>query len=441
MKRTCCWIPAAVVLGAAIMIVRAATPAFAAAPISWQSRGIGAGGGMYSPVISPLDTDVMFLGVDMSQMMRTTNGGALWSTVDFAQLQARQITEVQFTSTPGVLYSGDNRRNADETSLTRPVKSTDQGTTWVPFSQWPPTPNTLTTGVFSDPNRDDTFIVCTGNALFFYKNSGTTGAFTPVWTFAASTGRVGGTFWRGNEIWIGTNEGLLYSGNGGQSFSATLSPGNPRIASFCGGYDPTNNVLRFHAVTTLYNLRATDFPNTYSHSPSNRVWRIDWTAASPAWTDVTGDIPSADHVQLVGMAKNNPDVVYAAASRTGSYPDNCAVWRVTGMGTNWTGIFFIPGNSNILTGWGGINSRANFGGLQFETKITYNAPCGFTVHALDANRLIVCDNALIHLSTNATASSPVWEQMYCVKDNPGHDPGQRFASGQFYAGKGMEATV
>lgn len=413
----------------------------AAAPISWESRGIGAGGGMYCPAISPLDSKVMFLGVDMSEMLRTTNGGALWTTVDFTQLQARQISEVQFTATSRVLYSVDVHRLADETSAPRPVKSTNQGDTWTTFSQWPPTPNQRANTVWANPNRDDTFVVCTGNNLYFYRNTNTTAAFSLAWSFSSAQGRVGGAFWRGNEVWLGTSEGLLYSTNGGQTFSASVSPGVSRIASFAGGHDSTNDVLRFLAVTTLYNLSATDPPDRYSNAISNRVWRLDWSSASKTWVEVMAGIPPADHVQLAGMARNNPYVVYVAATRTGSYPDNCAVWRMNNGETNWQSIFLIPGNSNIVTGWGSINNRASTGSRQFETKLTYHAPCGFAVDPANANRTILCDNALIHMSTNAASGNPIWQQMYCEADNPGHEPGQLFPPGQSYAGKGLEATV
>jgi hypothetical protein len=416
----------------------------AGAPASWHSRGIGGGGGMYSPVISPHDPAVMFLGVDMSHMMRTINGGANWETIDFTQLQVRQISEVQFTSTPGVLYCADVHRLFDETNAPRPVKSTDQGITWTQFSQWPPAPNQPARTVFANPHRDDTLIVCTGTRLYFYQNAGTSGAFSVAWTFNTPQGRIGGAFWRGSEVWVGTNEGMLYSSNGGMSFSAAVSPEVSRIASFAGGFDSVTGTLRFYAVTTLYNLSASDFPNSYQNANSNRVWRLDWDPqSSNAWVQVSANIPDTDHVAVVGMARNNPDVVYAAAFRAAAnaYPQLCAVWRLSPEDSEWQSIFTIIGNGNILTGWGGINNRATFGGRQFETKLTYNAPCGFTVDPNDANRIILCDNALIHLSKNAATAAPVWEQMYCVADNPGHEPGEFFPPGQSYASNGLEATV
>lgn len=414
----------------------------AAAPTSWQWRGLGAGGGMFSPAISPHDPNVMFLAIDMSELVRTLDGGASWTTVDFAQLQTKQFTEVQFTATPGVLYAAEARRLADESAIARPLKSTNNGATWTPFNNWPPAAGQQATGAFSSPNRDDTLLVCTGSRLWFYQNSGTGGTFSNAWTFSGSQGRVGGVFWRGSEVWAGTSEGLLYSTNGGASFSAAVpQPASTRIISFAAGHDTTNGTLRFHAVTTLVNVNAQATPHSFSGGQSNRVWRLDWSAPSPAWVDVTGNIPAADHVTIVGMARNNADYVFAAANRTGSYPDNCAVWRLSTPGGAWQSIFLTPGNSNLITGWGSLNSRATSGNRQLETKITYAAPGGLAVHPSQPDRVLVCDNAVIHLVTNATSASPLWRQIYCAADNPGHGPGQLIPAGQSYASLGLEITA
>ena len=47
-------------------------------PNDWTPHGIGGGGGMFSPVISPHDANVMFLAVDMGHVMRTLDAGATW---------------------------------------------------------------------------------------------------------------------------------------------------------------------------------------------------------------------------------------------------------------------------------------------------------------------------------------------------------------------------
>jgi len=398
---------------------------------------------MYAPIISPHDPNVMFLAVDMSQILRTTDGGLHWTTLDSAYLQGKQLTEVQFTSTPNVLYSTDQRRKADESSLARPVKSTDNGTTWSTFTNWPSTRLALST--HASPLRDDTFLVCNGTKLYFYQSNTLTGSFATAYTFTGSTGRVAGVFWNGTtpgECWVGTNQGLLYSNDGGLTLAASVAlPTTDAMLSFTGAKDPSTGLIRFHAVTTNTPVNQNTIANGSASGGTNRVWRLDWGGASPAWVDVTGAITGNFHATIVSMARNNADVLYVAANKTNTYPDNCTVFRSTTPGGAFTSIFTIPNNGNIVTGWGSENSRSTTGSRQFETAISYAAPCGLTVDPLHANRAVFCDNAVIHMSIDADAASPTWSQVYTAPDNTGHAAGQRFPTGQSYLSNGLEATV
>ncbi len=44
----------------------------------FKSRGIGGGGGFFSPTISPFDENLLFVGCDMGGVYRSTNGGKSW---------------------------------------------------------------------------------------------------------------------------------------------------------------------------------------------------------------------------------------------------------------------------------------------------------------------------------------------------------------------------
>lgn len=395
---------------------------------------------MFAPAYSPHDANTLFLAVDMSEALRTTDGGASWTTLPSDQLQARQGTEVQFTATPGVLFSQDARRTATEATLVRPVKSTDNGDTWLPFANWPAALRAQS--VHSNPLRSDTFLVCTGSQLRFYRSSALDGTFSVAHTFAGSQGRVAGVFWQSGaqeECWVATNEGLLYSSNGGQSFSASVAPPTAnQMASFAGGCDPLTGQIRFHAITTTTTLTGLATPQSYT-SGTNRIWRLDWGAQ--AWVEVTGALTGNEHPTLVVMARNNADIAYVATNRTNSYPNNCAVWRITAPGPDWTNIFLTAANANIATGWASFNNRATSGSRQLESAISYAAPCGLAVHPTQADRLVFCDNAVIHQCVNASGTAPTWQQIYCVADNPGHAPGELFPSGQSYLSNGLEATV
>ncbi|MEY4489396.1 MAG: hypothetical protein RIQ79_1904 [Verrucomicrobiota bacterium] len=417
----------------------------AIAPAAWTPRGIGGGGGMFSPSFSPHDTSTAFLAVDMSHVLRTTDGFASWTTIDFDQLQGKQFTEVQFTATPNVLYAAEQRRSVTEASFVRPMKSTDNGDTWVPFTNWSSALRGIS--VHSTPLRSDTFLVCTGGDIRYYRSlvtdqTGLNGQFTVAYAFTGTQGRVAGVFWSTGaqeECWVGTNQGLLYSTNGGQTFGASVSlPTTEAMCSFAGGRDPVSGQIRFYAVTTTASVGAQSTPQGFANG-SGHVWRLDWGAAS--WVDVTGPLTGTERPTLVAMSRGNANVAYVAVNRPTSYPDSCSVWRVTSPGGTWQTIFNTSGNADIATGWLGYTQRTGTNARKFESDLAYAAPCGLAVHPSQSGRVLFCDNAQIALSTNADTGSPLWQQVYTTPDNTGHGAGQLMPNGQSYLSNGLEVTV
>ena len=414
--------------------------AHAAPPSAWTVRGIGGGGGMFAPAFSPHDTNTAFLAVDMGLVLRSTDGFASWTTLDFDQIQGKQFSEVQFTATPGVLYSTEQRRTVTEATLVRPLKSTTNGDTWTPFTNWSGAMRGIS--VHASPLRSDTFLACTGGDLRWYRNAGTGGAFPVAHTFTGTQGRVAGVFWDTNaqeECWVGTNQGLLYSSNGGASFTAAASPPTAEaMCSFAGGRDASTGLIRFYAVTTTSTVGAQSTPQSFANG-TGHVWRLDWGAAS--WVDVTGPLTGSERPVIVAMSRSNADVAYVAVNRPTSYPDSCAVWRVTSPGGTWQNIFTTAGNGNIATGWLGYTQRTGTNARKFESDLAYAPPGGLTVHPSQPGRVLFCDNAQIHLSTNADTISPLWSQIYTTADNAGHGAGQLIPNGQSYLSNGLEVTV
>ncbi|MFO1485402.1 MAG: hypothetical protein U1F71_18720 [Verrucomicrobiaceae bacterium] len=413
-------------------------------PASFTSRGIGAGGGMFSPSISPHDASTMFLAIDMSNVFRTLNAGSSWQIIDFTQLQGKQLTEVQFTSTPATLYAADQRRTNTEATINRPVKSTDLGLTWTTFANWPSGQRALS--VWSNPQRDDTFLVCytTGSVsrIAFYQSAGTSGSFSTAFNFSGAQGRIAGVFFDGNECWVATNQGLLYSNNGGATLSAVNAPASGTLIGFAGGKDSGTGQRRFYAVTTSAAVSGQSWAQNFGNSAlTNKVWCMDWSSTASTWSDVTGTIPTSEKPNLVAMARNQADVVYVATS-TNVFPYACNVWRISAAGGSWQSILNLPVNGNLITGWGGITDRTTVPSQpKVEADITYSVPCGLAVSPVDSNTVVLCDNAVIHRCTNAAAASPLWQQVYTTNDNTGHVAGQFIPAGQSYLSTGLEITV
>ncbi|MCX6970781.1 MAG: hypothetical protein NTV93_11640 [Verrucomicrobia bacterium] len=414
-------------------------------PDAWEPSGLGGGGGMFSPAISPHDPNVMFLAIDMGHVFRTRDAGASWQVLPFQQIEGQQQTQVQFTSTPSTIYAAERGRDPiAEGNVFRPKKSQDLGDHWSSFPSWPPAtyPSERAVSVWADPNRDDSFLVASDARLWFYRSGGTSGNFTLLYTFPSGNARVGGVHWSSTtpEVWVGSSDGLLHHSDpfAGGSFSLAVSPpsGNKMI-SFAGARQ--GGVLRFYCVTTQMPVDATKTPQSFSGGSSNRVYHMDWPQDS-AWT-IEGGIPAADYPVLVGMAGNRVDCAHVAVARSASYPNQHSIYRQDGPGAPWTRTMLTEGNGNLHTGWGSINANSGPVASTLETNISYSFPCGMAVSAVDADRVVICDNCVIHRSDNAAQASPVWQQIYTTPDNPLHGPGELFPHGQSYQTGGLELTV
>ncbi|MCB0623900.1 MAG: hypothetical protein KDC43_08330, partial [Saprospiraceae bacterium] len=75
-----------------------------AQPAQFENRGIGGGGALFSPAISPHDPDRLFMACDMTELFHSENGGETWSFFSSNELTAFQNSRVQFTGDPNGLY-------------------------------------------------------------------------------------------------------------------------------------------------------------------------------------------------------------------------------------------------------------------------------------------------------------------------------------------------
>jgi photosystem II stability/assembly factor-like uncharacterized protein len=193
-------------------------------PASWQSRGVGGGGAMYSPSINPINDSEYFVASDMSDLFHTTNFGDSYSLVDFRQVQAGHESGVRFTNNPLIAYtvSSPGGNNA------QPAKTVDGGVTWsiLPGN---PLPGDDVYSIWADYNNPNRVVVAGYQDLYFSSNGGTT--FNPINVSVniANGVLICGTFFDGNNIYLGTNAGLLVSTNGGTSFTNAGTPGIPAV--------------------------------------------------------------------------------------------------------------------------------------------------------------------------------------------------------------------
>lgn len=385
-------------------------------PGPWQSRGVGGGGALFVPEISPFDQQI-YMSTDMGAVFHSNDFGATWMTIDFRALGGGASAQMRFTSAATTMYGIPSV--AESPTL---FASTNGGTSFAPA-----------TGKASDllylevdPNSTQRLLVGDYGTLNFSSNGGAT--LASVYTAADSGAGVilGGAFWDGTTIYVGTNDGLLVSTNSGASFSLQAHAGiksGEVIVSFAGA--KTASTTRFFAVTAgSGDVWAGVSGCERYRSASIGVYRLD--VGETNWTTLTANLPAGQAPTFVGMAKDDISLAYVAGSDTGTgAPSVC---KTTDAGAHWSNVFQAASNANIATGWSGSGGDENWGFGECAE--------GFTVCKTNANRVVVTDMGFVHVTSDGGAH---WHQAYVnpLDENP---QGTTTPKGKAYRTSGVEQT-
>lgn len=391
-----------------------------AQPASFSPRGIGGGGALFATAINPANNNEYYIACDMGELFHTTNSGGLYDQVNFQQVIGGHNSKVCFTSSVGLLYTISYANN-----MIIPKKSTDNGITW---NALPGNPDNTqeTFSIDADYNNPNRVIISYYGDIYFSNNGGTTFTSVHTATNAGAGNVVAGVFFDNNNIYVGTNDGVIVSTNGGTTWTTaniTGLPANERIWSMAGAkVGPTT---RFFCITAdVSNVFAGVVGSDYLNFPLN-VYSVDYGVGN--WVPkMTGINTATDYPMFVGMANNDINTVYLAGSNSNSVPD---IIKTTNAGTNWSHVFGTTGNSNITTGWSGQGGDRNW---------TYGeCPFAIAVAPNNVNSVIFGDFGFIHKTSNGGTS---WQQAY-VNAAGQHPAGANTPTNQNYQSVGIENTT
>lgn len=381
----------------------------AAVPERFISRGPGGGGAFFGPVVNPYDSQEIWVGSDMSDLFVSRDFGRSWDTIDFRQLQGgNQGPRLAFTSDPTVRYALNGGTVA---------RSFDAGVTWtnVPSGQ-------SSYVLFADPAATNRLVVSDYSTLRISTNSGVT--FGPRWTNASGL-LIGGAFWDGSRIYVGTQDGLLVSTNGGTSFALSgsgIGAGESMI-SFAGAKE--GGTLRFFCVTWV---SGDVYPGTQGSSYGSylKVYRLD--GGTGAWAVATNGL-GANQLFAVAMSPTNIGTAYIAGSDGAGQP---SVVKTSNGGASWTQVMNCTANANVATGWSGDDA----GAWNWKKWSFGECAMGFTVCATDPQHAVFTDFGFVHVTTNGGAS---WRQAY-VWESQESAAGIATPKTNHYTGVGLEDT-
>ncbi len=379
----------------------------------WVSVGLGGGGGIFVPAMSPHDHKLMFCASDMSGVYRSTDGGRSWRMLHWRQLSGAITWPIVFHPTrPEVLYCIPGGWSQPVLKVSR-----DAGVTWQALTDqlpWPQNaPHVTTLGI--DPTGE-VLLVSAAEAAFRSDDQGKS------WVQAKGIDKLVIAFafepWEQGRWYVATADGVLRSADRGRTWQTcpTQLPG--RIQAFCGGADK-----RTRKVALYCSIPSTESGGRFAGG----IYRstdhgANWQSAMGEGINTSvgakdGSSRALPEYPYVAMATDQTDTVYALCYGNGPQPPyHDTVYRTDDGGKTWRAVeYFRPEfeGHNVSLSW--IRLDRGHGGRK----------PGFAVCGNDSNLVAYTDAMELYATADG---GKTWRQAFsrCVEGEPA--PGKRWAS-------------
>ncbi len=395
-------------------------------PKSFQSRGIGGGGALFSPSINPADHNEIYMSCDLSTLFHSTDKGKNWGLVPFQQIESGHDSYVSFTQDPSIRYTVDYS-SFDGDDQIRPMKSTDGGKTWAVLSGNPYSlnPDGGILRLIADFHHPDRLILADYGTIYYSSDGGN--SFTKIHDNISSGAgnHIAGVYFDNNNIYVGTNDGIIFSTNTGSTFTTMTTSGIPAgesILSFSAAKE--NGTTRFICLTSTSVYAGIQYGSEY-YGELSGIYTMD--NVSGTWTSkMNGITVGTDFPVFVGMAENDIDTMYCSGGSASSAP---IVMRMLASNSTWVHTFLSNNNQNIYTGWAGTQGDHAWSFPE--------APFGFQVCPNDSKTLIFATYSDAYVTTDGGTT---WKQKYLdeADENPPAQPTPKLKQ---YHGIGLQNTT
>ncbi len=393
-----------------------------AQPTTFSPKGIGGGGALFFPRINPANDNEFYVSCDMSELFHSTDFGNSYTQIHHSKLQVSGTSTYEFTNNANIAYCKSNDGNSEY-----PVKTTDGGGTWTILTAYDVATYGTIYNMSANYSNPSQLLIGAYGDILFSNNGGT--SFTLV-KHTANMGAgiiMGGVLWDGSNIYIGTNEGLITSSNGGSTFAVQTTTGitsGEMIWSFAGAKN--GGSTKFVCLTAntgdVYNgVMPWDY-----YSFAKGVYTMDndngtWVSKS------TGITFTNDFLMYVGMAQNDINTIYIGGhDNTLGAP---LVYKSANAGTTWNKVFNTTNNANIITGWEGIGG---------DKVWSWSETCfGISVAPTNSNKVLFGNFSNVQSTTDGGVT---WKQAY-VSTADQHPAGSPTPPKQTYTSIGLENTT
>ncbi len=297
--------PRAVIAAACLLL---ASAAFGTAQ-PFQNLGPGGAGGLYTPVVSPLDPSLMLITCDMGGVYVSRNRGRIWKMIDWTELSGANQCRPLFDSVKkNVIYAASG-------SVVK--KSTDTGVTWRAITSNEPWHDRQVNVLALPPDARNPFYVGTVDGLYRSRDGG--GSWTPCDGVDGPCNAV--VALSGGSAFAGTSHGLLRTRDGGATWEA-LDIG----------------LVADHGVTAVAGASTKAKIVVFAVIP--RIGLIRSENLGETWKLVLPDAGLSQVVMPSGQAR----VAYACNRHD--------VYKTTDGGATWEKCFFMTGaQANVTRSW------------------------------------------------------------------------------------------
>jgi len=316
--------------------------AVGAEKIQWQSVGLCGGGGLYNPVISPHDPNLMMVESDMGGRYVSRDGGRTWTIIHHKQIRSavRGAPPLFHPTKPGVIYALSGY-GANTIYVT-----TDNARTW---RRWPDDrqpPTGIISRFYIDPAVPEKLFIGTadGKVLFtddegrhWRQAKGVSGAVFNILAEAGSP--------RERRVYfVGTSAGVFRSDDGGATFVRKTNglPAGKRLTGFAGGSNEAGTIL--YAATPCWLAGSKLAGGVYVSKDRGETWQrvmnpdIDVsTKRTSRWA--RGDLPQYSHLVANDA---DPKRAYVYCGGTSYFPPNhSTIYRTDDAGASWRAVWFV----------------------------------------------------------------------------------------------------
>jgi len=350
---------------------------------SWVSLGLGGGGAMYTPAISPVDPNLILLNCDMSGGYRSIDGGKSWELIHYRQLTgSTRVRPAWHPADPAVAYAASGREGS--LKVTR-----DRGRTWSPVLAF-------TRGVSAialDPGDPLSLLVADRRGIWHSRDGGARWQKSePI------TGRVLGFHFdqtspvENRTCIAATDRGILRSDDGGATWRAIATGfGSGRILSFSGGSSRATKTCVLYCSVASREENGKSIGGIYRSSDRGDTWTSAMGAGIDLRRERWDDYPAGPaQYEFLVTADANPERVYAALGFGGR------VFRSDDRGATWRNVLF----QNMASPQ--FNVGPNY--LIDERGGGGDTISGMGINPADPDHLIVADWMDCHISKDGGQS-------------------------------------